>query len=171
MDRAMSLLSFSSPLKRFYKFLLKRILGSFLQYDLGLDQLDVQLAKGELELRDLELNVQMLNELCVDLPITFIRARIRLVRATIPWRNLLSKSCLLKLDGWDLVVVPSEQVQTKGHRHTTHGIAAEPRAHWNAADRRSGSVADSLCVFLCCPRSYPVGSQPRRASPPCWRSL
>jgi hypothetical protein len=128
MDRAMSLLSFSSPLKRFYKFLLKRILGSFLQYDLDLDQLDVQLAKGELELRDLELNVQMLNELCVDLPITFIRARIRLVRATIPWRNLLSKSCLLKLDGWDLVVVPSEQVQTKGHRHTTHGIAVESRA-------------------------------------------
>ena len=55
----------------------------------------------------------MLNELCVDLPITFIRARIRLVRATIPWRNLLSKSCLLKLDGWELVVVPSEQVQPK----------------------------------------------------------
>jgi hypothetical protein len=100
-------------LKRFYKFLLKRILGNWLQYDLDLHQLDVQLAKGELELRDLEINVQMLNELCADLPITVIRARIRLVRVSIPWRNLLSKSCVLKLEGWDLLVVPSEQVQPK----------------------------------------------------------
>jgi hypothetical protein len=114
MDHALSFIPFTSPLKRFYKFLLKKILGNFLQYDLDLHQLDVQLAKGELELRDLEINVQMLNELAVDLPITFIRARIRLVRATIPWRHLLSQSCVLKLDGWELVVVPSEQVQPKG---------------------------------------------------------
>jgi len=113
MERALRLLPFSSPLKRFYKFLLKKVLGNFLQYDLDMHQLDVQLAKGEIELRDLEINVQMLNELCADLPLTFIRARIRLVRASIPWRSLLSTSCVLKLDGWDLVVVPSEQVQPK----------------------------------------------------------
>lgn len=61
MDRALSSLFHlsSSPLKRFYRFLLKRILGSFLQYDLEQEQIDVALAKGELELRDLELNVQV----------------------------------------------------------------------------------------------------------------
>lgn len=55
----MNFLTFTSPLKRFYKFLLKRVLGSFLQYELDLNQLDVQLAKGEVILRDLELNVQV----------------------------------------------------------------------------------------------------------------
>jgi hypothetical protein len=59
MDRALRLLPFSSPLKRFYKFLLKKVLGNFLQYDLDMHQLDVQLAKGEIELRDLEINVQV----------------------------------------------------------------------------------------------------------------
>lgn len=55
----MNFLGFPSPLKRFYKFLLKRILGQFLQYELDMNQLDVQLGKGEVVLRDLELNVQV----------------------------------------------------------------------------------------------------------------
>lgn len=55
----MNFLSFSSPLKRFYKFLLKRVLGQFLQYELDLNQLEVQLSQGEVTLRDLELNVQV----------------------------------------------------------------------------------------------------------------
>ena len=46
-----------SPVKRFYKFVLKRLLGSFLRTELDLDQLDVQLGAGTVELRDLELNV------------------------------------------------------------------------------------------------------------------
>jgi len=135
----MSLFSFSSPLKRLYKFVLKRALGSFLQYELDLDQLDVQLAKGEVVLRDLELNVQLLNDLCVDLPLTFIRARIGLVHATIPWRNLLSKSCILKLDQWELVVVPSEQVQ-----HRSSGLLSSLAASVLEVDPQDLELQKSL---------------------------
>jgi hypothetical protein len=43
----MSLLSaFYSPLKRFYKFVLKKVIGNFLENELDLNQLDVQLGNG-----------------------------------------------------------------------------------------------------------------------------
>ena len=48
-----------NPLKRFYKFILKRVIGNFLINELNLDQLEVQLGNGTVELRDLELNVDV----------------------------------------------------------------------------------------------------------------
>jgi hypothetical protein len=48
-----------NPLKRFYKYILKRVVGNFLQNELDLDQLEVQLGAGTVELRDLELNVDV----------------------------------------------------------------------------------------------------------------
>ena len=85
----------------------------------------------------------MLNELCVDLPITFIRARIRFVKATIPWRNLLTKNCMLKLDGWELVVVPSEQVQ---HKCPSRSRLA---AREGANERVGHCTGLSMCVVCC----------------------
>ena len=56
------------PIKRFYKYILRRFLGSFLKKDLDLDQLDVtfQLSKGILELRNLDLEVAAINRLLGD---------------------------------------------------------------------------------------------------------
>ena len=45
-----------SPLQRFYRFVFKKLLGRFLRDDLQLQQLDVQLGSGCIELKDLELN-------------------------------------------------------------------------------------------------------------------
>lgn len=48
--------------KRLCKFLLKKKLGQFLLGEIDIDQLDVQLANGTIQLSDLALNVDFLNE-------------------------------------------------------------------------------------------------------------
>jgi autophagy-related protein 2 len=49
-------------MKRVYKFLLKRLLGRLLVNEIDLEQLEVQLGAGTLELRDLLLDTEYLNE-------------------------------------------------------------------------------------------------------------
>ena len=50
-------------MQRFYKFILKRVIGNFLKdAELDLNQLDVQLSNGTVELRDLELNIDVSSE-------------------------------------------------------------------------------------------------------------
>lgn len=49
-------------LKRVFKFLLKRHLGRLLRSEVDLEQLDVQLGRGTLELRSVLLNCDSLNE-------------------------------------------------------------------------------------------------------------
>lgn len=48
--------------KRVCKFVLKKKLGQFILGDIDLDQLDVQLREGTIQLSDLALNVDCLNE-------------------------------------------------------------------------------------------------------------
>lgn len=57
-------------LKRVFKFVLKRSLGPFLKTEVDLDQLDVHLGTGTLELRDVLLNCQYLNEQLVSFILT-----------------------------------------------------------------------------------------------------
>ena len=97
---------FFSPLKRLYAFILKKSIGKFLKSPLLLDQLDVQLNAGVVELRDLELSVEALNELCVDLPVSVVCASVSLIRLRIPWHSLLTESVLVELSGLELVVQP-----------------------------------------------------------------
>jgi autophagy-related protein 2 len=52
----------SWAMKRVYKFLLKRLLGKLLVNEIDLEQLEVQLGAGTLELRDLLLDTDYLNE-------------------------------------------------------------------------------------------------------------
>lgn len=48
--------------KRVCKFFLKKKLGQFILGDIDLDQLDVQLSDGSIQLHDLALNVDYLNQ-------------------------------------------------------------------------------------------------------------
>lgn len=49
-------------IKRVCKFLLKKKLGKFILGDIDLNQLDVQLGAGTIQLSDLALNVDYINE-------------------------------------------------------------------------------------------------------------
>jgi autophagy-related protein 2 len=49
-------------LKRVLKFILKRTLGRYLKTEVDLDQIDVQLGKGTLELQNVLLNCDNINQ-------------------------------------------------------------------------------------------------------------
>lgn len=56
-------------IKRVCKFLLKKKLGNFIVGDIDLDQLDVQLGAGTIQLSDLALNVDYINtKVCYTTP-------------------------------------------------------------------------------------------------------
>ena len=107
-----SLASTYNPLKRFHKYILKRALGNFLLNE-DLAQLEVQLGDGVLNLSNLELNVEVLNDLVRDLPIRFVSGKVRLLTATIPWRNIFTERCKLKIEGLDVIVIPSVEDTSK----------------------------------------------------------
>ena len=95
------------PAKRFYKFVLRRILGDFLAHDLDVDQLDVQLAAGVLELKNVQLNVALVNNHLAHLPLKLQNGFLASVKASIPWRHLLKEPCRLHLCGVHLQFVPN----------------------------------------------------------------
>lgn len=55
-----------------------------------------------------------MNDLVSDLPLTIIAGRISSITVTIPWRNILSQSCKVEIEGAEIVAVPSEQVEKRG---------------------------------------------------------
>ncbi|POM77846.1 Autophagy-related protein [Phytophthora palmivora] len=106
-------------LKRLYKFVLKRMIGRFLAADeLDLDQLDVHLRSGRLELCDLLLNAEVLNaELCEaqGLPFKVKKGYLGSVRVAISYANIMSESCLVEIDDIEIILVPldKEEAQTR----------------------------------------------------------
>ena len=98
-----------APLKRFYTFLLKKLIGDYLKDELKQHQLEVELRKGVLELKDLELAVEVLNEAVDGLPFKFVKGRVRSARVEIPWHSLSTQNCKLRLTGLALTVEALEE--------------------------------------------------------------
>ncbi|TPX34144.1 hypothetical protein SmJEL517_g03112 [Synchytrium microbalum] len=98
-----------SLLARAVHFLLKRAIGQFLLKEIDLSDLDVQIGNGHVALRNLELNVDVLNELASNLPFVITEGRVSLISATVPWNNLWSGHCSVELDGLHVVVKPTTQ--------------------------------------------------------------
>ncbi|CAI2167831.1 9475_t:CDS:10 [Funneliformis geosporum] len=92
--------------KRLLKFLLKRALGQFLAEELDLDNLEVQLGEGLLQLKELQLNVEVLNDLVTDLPVVITDGKIGGIIAKIPWKNIWKSDFVLELHNLQITVVP-----------------------------------------------------------------
>ena len=106
--------SFYNPLQRFYKFVLKRLLGQFLSSELDLEQLDVALSSGDVRLHRLSLNTAQLNEWADGLPVRVQSARIASLHCQVPWRSLLSQHCTLHIRGLHIAVAP---IAAAAHSH------------------------------------------------------
>ncbi|KAJ1657680.1 autophagy- protein 2 [Dispira simplex] len=92
--------------KRLVKFLLKRALGQFLQEDLEHnEELDIQLGNGQVVLRNVHLNSDVFNDLCQALPLRVQEGIIGSIQVSIPWSNLWSGNCEVKLDNLVLTCV------------------------------------------------------------------
>ncbi|KAJ3182923.1 autophagy- protein 2 [Gaertneriomyces sp. JEL0708] len=106
--------------KRLVKFLLKRAIGQFLASELVLDNLDVELAKGQVVLRDLELNIELLNELVASLPIIVTSGKISEIRVTVPWKDITGGECTLELDNICVEVTPLSDDPHYGVARSAH---------------------------------------------------
>ncbi|CAG8532578.1 11151_t:CDS:10 [Dentiscutata erythropus] len=92
--------------KRLLKFLLKRALGQFLAEELDLDNLEVQLGNGLIQLKELQLNVEVLNDLIANLPVVIVDGRIGGIVAKIPWKNIWNCDCVLEIHNLQITAVP-----------------------------------------------------------------
>ncbi|CAK4947130.1 unnamed protein product [Aphanomyces euteiches] len=108
-----SLTALTDPaLKRLYKFVLKRVLGRFLQHELDLSQLQVHLRQGTLHLVELELHADAINEMLAasGLPFQMKRGFLGSVKVTVSYTNLLHESCLVAIEDVDLVLEPTTTI-------------------------------------------------------------
>jgi len=76
-------------LKRIYKFILKRVLGSFLSDDLSLEQILLESREGKIHLNDLLLNCEYLNELNIFPSFKVISCHVKNINAKISYSSLL----------------------------------------------------------------------------------
>eukprot|EP00929_Paragymnodinium_shiwhaense_P087495 TRINITY_DN4765_c0_g3_i1.p1 TRINITY_DN4765_c0_g3~~TRINITY_DN4765_c0_g3_i1.p1 ORF type:complete len:2509 (-),score=547.20 TRINITY_DN4765_c0_g3_i1:122-7648(-) len=124
---------FSLPLKRFYKFVLKRLLGGLLQHELDLNQLEVGLVQreGTLQLEDLDLDVVQFDEalLGAGIPLRFVSGALRCIKMAVPWTKLLSDNCKIYVGGLDLRLTAAEvagAARTSASIGGTTGAAGGP---------------------------------------------
>ncbi|GKV22503.1 hypothetical protein SLEP1_g32368 [Rubroshorea leprosula] len=90
--------------RRLFKFLLKKKLGQFILGDIDLDQLDVQLSNGTVQLSDLALNVDYLNSKFGTAASMVIKeGSIGSLLVKMPWKG---KGCEVEIDELELVLAP-----------------------------------------------------------------
>ncbi|RID63268.1 hypothetical protein BRARA_E02285 [Brassica rapa] len=88
--------------KRVVKFLLKKKLGKFILGDIDLDQLDIQLRDGTIQLSDLAINVDYFNDK-FDAPLLIKEGSIGSLLVKMPWKT---NGCQVELDEVELVLAP-----------------------------------------------------------------
>ena len=97
--------------RRFYRYLLKRFLGKLIVPDFSLEQLDVELYKGVVQLTDAVVNATSLNSWLrgKGIPLLIKSGSVAKLRVRIPWRNILHDNCKLYVSELDLRISVSAQ--------------------------------------------------------------
>ncbi|PIM99241.1 Cytoplasm to vacuole targeting protein [Handroanthus impetiginosus] len=90
-------------MKRICKFLLKKKLGKFILGDIDLNQLDVQLGAGTIQLSDLALNVDYINEKFGTTAILVKEGSIGSLMGTMPWKD---GGCRIEVNELEIVLAP-----------------------------------------------------------------
>ncbi|KAK1258092.1 hypothetical protein QJS04_geneDACA012280 [Acorus gramineus] len=92
-------------IKRFCKFLLKKKLGNLILGDIDLDQVEVQLGKGIIQLSDLALNVDYINQKLGTSPVIIKEGSIGSLSVRIPWKV---KNCQIEVEELEIVLSPCD---------------------------------------------------------------
>ncbi|KAM0028778.1 putative vacuolar protein sorting-associated protein [Helianthus debilis subsp. tardiflorus] len=93
--------------KKICKFLLKKKLGQLIIGDIDLDQLDVQLSNGTIQLSDLALNVDFINQKFGESAILVVKeGSIGALTVKLPWKN---RNCEIELEELEVVLAPGEK--------------------------------------------------------------
>eukprot|EP00931_Biecheleriopsis_adriatica_P087392 TRINITY_DN61874_c0_g1_i2.p1 TRINITY_DN61874_c0_g1~~TRINITY_DN61874_c0_g1_i2.p1 ORF type:complete len:2376 (-),score=522.53 TRINITY_DN61874_c0_g1_i2:53-7180(-) len=136
-DAAGSLFGLTPRIKRFYRFILKRLIGGFLEHDIDLDKLEVQLYRGIVQLKSLELNVAQFNAalLSQGLQLHFRRGTVGCVKMDIPWRRLISDHCKVYVSGLHVELAKGLPAGPAGES----GSSRPPEASLNTEGQADGS--------------------------------
>uniref|UniRef100_A0A2N9I0Q6 Autophagy-related protein 2 n=1 Tax=Fagus sylvatica TaxID=28930 RepID=A0A2N9I0Q6_FAGSY len=121
-------------LKKVCKFVLKKKLGHFILGDIDLDQLDVQLSDGTIQLNDLALNVDYLNQkFGAAAPVIIKEGSIGSLLVKMPWKG---EGCLVEVDELELVLAPCLKNNSPAGDETcsspqddNHGLHCDLRKH------------------------------------------
>eukprot|EP00736_Rhodelphis_marinus_P001815 Rmarinus@m.17237 len=109
-----------NPLKRLYKYVLKKILGKYLKHPLNHEQIEVDLTQGEVQLSDLALSTEAINTILgPSSPVLCKSAFIHHVKLDIPWKNIVEKDCSVSLDTVLITFVPAAQFVPDGDNSMT----------------------------------------------------
>ncbi|KAK1297389.1 hypothetical protein QJS10_CPB15g00827 [Acorus calamus] len=92
-------------IKRFCKFLLKKKLGNLILGDIDLDQVEVQIGKGIIQLSDLALNVDYINQKLGTSPVIIKEGSIGSLSVRIPWKV---KNCQIEVEELEIVLSPCD---------------------------------------------------------------
>ncbi|KAI8918893.1 hypothetical protein BC831DRAFT_406292 [Entophlyctis helioformis] len=115
--------------KRLAKYLLKQTIGRFLADEVDWDKYDFQLVNGQVTLRDLALETEVVNKALGNAaPIRMVSGCIGTLRIVVPWNGFFTEPCAMEVE--DLSASGrSRQGHTHGHGHDRphpHASAAAP---------------------------------------------
>ncbi|KAF8406332.1 hypothetical protein HHK36_008419 [Tetracentron sinense] len=128
-------------IKNLCKFLLKKKLGQCILGDIDLDQLDVQLAAGTIQLNDLALDVDYLNQKLGTAAVIVKEGSIGSLLVRIPWQG---ESCQIEVDELELVLglcvgnnsLAGAEIfisSQDGKQHVSHGLEKPEHEMVNSA--------------------------------------
>ncbi|XP_061367133.1 autophagy-related protein 2 [Gastrolobium bilobum] len=127
-------------MRRVCKFFLKKKLGQFILGDIDLDQLDVQLTQGTIQLNDLALNLDFINAKFSKTASLMIKeGSIGHLLVKMPWSG---KGCEVEVNELELVVSPcTDKISTSGDE--TCGSEDNDNRHLkNTSTRTEHEIAD-----------------------------
>ncbi|OIS96357.1 PREDICTED: autophagy-related protein 2 isoform X1 [Nicotiana attenuata] len=125
-------------IKRVCKFLLKKKLGKFILGDIDLNQLDVQLSAGTIQLSDLALNVDYLNQKFGSTAAVYVQeGSIGSLLVTMPWKG---DGCRIEVDELELVLAPDANFS-----QSTLGncLSTESSVNQNLGNRNDDNVDEA----------------------------
>ncbi|CAJ1939433.1 unnamed protein product [Sphenostylis stenocarpa] len=127
-------------LKRVCKFFLKKKLGQFILGDLDLDQLDVQLSEGTIQLNDLALNVDLINTKFGKTSSIMIKeGSIGYLLIKMPWSG---KGCEVEVNGLELVVSPRTDKMSTSEDETCGMDNSDSHHHKYSSTRLEHEMSD-----------------------------
>jgi hypothetical protein len=135
MDALKTAVSFIT-FQRFYRYVLKRLLAGIFLPDLRLDQIDVQLFRGEIQLTEVSLNIAEINRTLKNsnTPFRLVNGRISRLRVRIPWRKLMTD--------------PSKVLISSLHIRARLESDANTTDPFTAGDQSNRRVAESTAALV-----------------------
>ncbi|CAF0882237.1 unnamed protein product [Didymodactylos carnosus] len=90
--------------------LIQHYLGIFLQEKLSLDQLSIDLFSGRVQVKDVILNLSVLNESLThnNIPFEIVKAYVGEINLLIPWNSLIKDNSLLDIKELQITIRPNE---------------------------------------------------------------